>query len=102
MNKSLLLKFGNLIFGITFSFIGFVNIFWGNDPYYGLIILILSLMYYLPIIDIMRKLIKTNYLTTAKFLIGFFILWSSLGVGELFDKIDLMLRNFPYTNITGI
>ncbi len=79
MNKSLLLKFGSLIFGITFSFIGFVNIFWGNDPYYGLIILILSLMYYLPIID-----------------------WSSSGVGELFDKIDSMLRNFPYTNITGI
>ena len=30
MNKSLLLKFGSLIFGITFSFIGFVNIFWGE------------------------------------------------------------------------
>jgi|LULX01.1.fsa_nt_gb uncharacterized membrane protein YagU involved in acid resistance len=102
MNKSLLLKFGSLIFGITFSFIGFVNIFWGNDPYYGLIILILSLMYYLPIIDLVKNLIKTNYLATAKFLIGFFILWSSSGVGELFDKIDSMLRNFPYTNITGI
>jgi hypothetical protein len=33
---------------------------------------------------------------------GFFVLWSSLGVGELFDEIGLMLRNFPYTNITGV
>jgi hypothetical protein len=30
----------------------------------------------------------------AKWLLGFFILWASLGVGELFDKIELMMASF--------
>ncbi|MDX9848681.1 MAG: hypothetical protein RBT74_17000 [Tenuifilaceae bacterium] len=30
----------------------------------------------------------------VKVLTGLFILWAALGVGELFDKIDLMLTDF--------
>jgi hypothetical protein len=29
-----------------------------------------------------------------KILLGPFILWAALGVGELFDKIDLMMMDF--------
>jgi hypothetical protein len=34
--------------------------------------------------------------------VGFLILWTSLGVGELFDKVELMLKSFPYPDITGV
>ena len=34
--------------------------------------------------------------------LGVLILWASLGVGELFDKIELMRQSLPFTNITGI
>jgi hypothetical protein len=30
----------------------------------------------------------------VKFLLGIFILWAALGVGELFGKIDLMMSSF--------
>ena len=95
-------KFVSLIFGVVFSFIGFVNIFWGNDPFFGLIIFALSFIYYLPIIGFLQSKIKPKYFTIATYIIGFLILWTSLGVGELFDKVELMLKSFPYPNITGI
>jgi hypothetical protein len=78
-----------------------VNTFWGNDPYLGVAILILSGIYYLPIIDLIREKIENKYLTITLYVVGFLILWVSLGVGELFDKINLMLESFPVTNITG-
>ena len=30
-----------VVFGVLFSAVGFVNTFWGNDPYYGLAVLML-------------------------------------------------------------
>ena len=37
-----------------------------------------------------------------KILIGFLIVWSSLGVGELFDKIDLMKKSFPLPSYESV
>ena len=91
----------SLFFGLLFSFIGFTNMFWGNDPYLGLFIFLVSFLYYLPVLDFARNKIPPNYLFMFLILMGIFILWSSLGVGELFDKIDLMINNFPNTFITG-
>ena len=96
MKKILLVSFG-----VLFSFIGFANTFWGNDPYFGLAIMALSVFYYIPLIDAIR--VKLNKKTTSIVLvvIGFFILWSSAGVGELNDKLEMMIENFPNTKITG-
>ena len=95
-------KYVSLIFGIIFSFVGFVNIFWGNDPFFGLIIFALSFIYYLPAIDLLQNKIRPKTFTIAKYVVGFLILWTSLGVGELFDKVELMLKSFPYPDITGV
>ena len=102
LNKNLVSKFVSLIFGIVFSFVGFVNIFWGNDPFFGLIIFALSFIYYLPAIDLLQNKIRPKTFTIAKYVVGFLILWTSLGVGELFDKVGLMLKSFPYPDITGV
>ena len=88
--------------GLAFSAIGFINIFWGNDPFFGVLIFAASLIYYLPLINAVQKALGNKVTVTAKYILGFFILWASLGVGELFDKVELMLSNFPYPNITGI
>tara|TARA_B100000029_G_scaffold501786_2_gene575917 strand:+ start:215 stop:556 length:342 start_codon:yes stop_codon:yes gene_type:complete len=101
-NKDFIYQCFSILFGVLVSFIGFVNTFWGNDPYYGLIILLLSLLFYLPLVDLIRTTMQKKYSFPLKFLIGFLILWTSLGVGELFDKVKLMIETFPYTNITGI
>lgn len=83
------------LFGILAFAIGVVNTFWGNDPGYGVFILLLSFVYFLPLNSILRKTAGFSIpkIGILKILLGLFILWTALGVGELFDKIDLMLMD---------
>jgi hypothetical protein len=83
------------IFVLAFFAIGFVNTFWGNDPGFGIFILLLSLVYFLPVNDILRKIAGFTIpkLYILKILLGLFIIWAALGVGELFDKIELMMND---------
>jgi hypothetical protein len=69
-----------------------VNTFWGNDPGFGVFILLLSFVYFLPVNAILKKMsgFSIPRMGIVKILLGIFILWASLGVGELFDKIELM------------
>lgn len=83
------------IFGVLVLAIGLVNIFWGNDSGFGIFIMLLSLVYFLPVNDLMKKF--TGYTIPAfgwiKTGLGLFIFWASVGVGELFDKIELMMQS---------
>ncbi len=94
-NKS---NVGNIIswlFGIVFFAIGVVNTFWEDDPGFGVFILLLSFVYFLPVNAILKKMTGFSIprMGIVKILLGIFILWASLGVGELFDKIDLMMMD---------
>lgn len=95
-NNSIVLKIISWIFGIVFFAIGVVNMFWGNDPEFGVFILLLSLVYFLPVNDILKNMTGFSIpkIGMVKILLGVFILWAALGVGELFDKIDLMMTDF--------
>jgi hypothetical protein len=92
----------SFLFALLFSWIGFVNTFWGNDPYFGLIIFALSFIYYLPLIKMIERNLDIVLIRWMMIVLGVLILWASLGVGELFDKIELMRQSLPFTNITGI
>jgi hypothetical protein len=92
----------SFLFALLFSCIGFVNTFWGNDPYFGLIIFALSFIYYLPLIKMIERNLNFVLISRIMIVLGVLILWASLGVGELFDKIELMRQSLPFTNITGI
>ena len=86
------------LFGIMAFAIGVVNTFWGNDPGFGVFIVLLSLVYFLPVDAILQKMtdltVPAPVIRTVKIFLGFFILWASLGVGELSDKVELMLNSF--------
>ncbi len=84
------------LFGIVVVAIGLVNLFWGNDTGFGVFLLLLSLVYFLPVNAILRKLtgLSIPKLGIVKIVLGIFILWVSLGVGELFTKIELMMNSF--------
>lgn len=92
-NNSIVLNIISWIFGVVFFAIGVVNTFWGNDPGFGVFIILLSFVYFLPVNDILKKM--TNFsipgMGIVKIVLGIFILWAALGVGELFGKIDLMM-----------
>ncbi len=92
--QSIFLNTISVLFGILFSIIGLINTFWGNDFFYGLFILGLSLFFFPPLGERFTKLTGMKITSWMKILIGFFIIWSAVGVGELFDKVDLMLASF--------
>ena len=83
------------IFGMLFFAIGEVNAFWGNDPGFGVFIILLSFVYFLPVDNILKKMtiFSMPRITLVKILLGIFIIWAAMGVGELFDKIELMMSD---------
>ncbi len=82
------------LFGAIVMAIGIINMFWGNDPGYGIFIFLLSFVYFPPATAFFRKISGISIPLIAKIILGVFILWSALGVAELFDKIDLMRKDF--------
>src|SRR5688572_1069162 len=87
---------GNIVgwfFGIVVLAIGVVNLFWGNDPEFGVFLLLLSFVFFPPVNDIVRKRFGFTIPLVIKIILAAFIIWAALGVGELFDKIDLMTKD---------
>ena len=82
------------LFGIVVVAIGTINLFWGNDPGFGLFLLLLAAVFAPPFSVFFKE--KTGFAIPGyvKILLGLFILWAALGVGELFAKIDLMRAAF--------
>lgn len=83
------------LFGTIAFAIGVVNTFWGNDRGFGVFIILLSFAYFLPVNTILQKMVgfSTPWMRILKVLLGIFIIWAALGVGELFDKIELMMND---------
>jgi hypothetical protein len=77
-------------FGIMFQSIGLINTFWGNDTFFGLLIVLVSFIYYPPVFAVVSRKLGFPIPVIARMVIGVLILWAALGVGELFDKIELM------------
>ncbi|KKQ61155.1 MAG: hypothetical protein US81_C0009G0019 [Parcubacteria group bacterium GW2011_GWE2_38_18] len=76
--KIMTTKIISWLFGIVFFAIGLVNLFWGDDSLFGAF----------------KEKTGFTITNTVKIVLAIFILWATLGVGELFDKTDLMLNDF--------
>lgn len=81
----------NWAFALMVVGIGLINTFWGNDPGFGIFLLVLSFIYMPPVAAMLSKRTGFTIPQLVKILLVLCILWAALGVGELFDKIDLML-----------
>ena len=81
--------FGALVFAA-----GLVNVFWGNDPEFGVFILLLSFVFFPVTNVVLRDFTGFSIPGIAKVALAILIIWMTLGVGELPDKIDLMLEDF--------
>jgi len=100
----MLMRLLQLTAGAILLFVGFVQSFWGNDPYLGWgISLVASAYLTLAGHNLLRALaISDRTQRVAGFAVFLLIMWIALGVGELPEKTTLMLEAFPYTKITGI
>ena len=92
-NKSALGNIVGWLFGIVVLAIGIVNMFWGNDPYFGIFLFLLGLVFFPPVNALIRKLLGFSVPLVVKIVLGVFIVWAALGVGELFNKIELMVNS---------
>ena len=84
----------SILIGILFILIGIINTFWGNDPFFGIFILVAATIFFPYTTTQLSKKFNFNIAGWLKLLLALFIIWSSIGVGELFDKIDLMRKFF--------
>ena len=91
--NSPIFNFIRWLFGLTAFAIGVINTFWGNDPDFGVFIILLSFIYVPPLDEILKKRTGRAIPGILKILVGIFIIWSALGVGELFEKIDMMMTD---------
>lgn len=81
------------LFGFVTIAIGTVNLFWGNDPGFGAFLLLLSLVFFPPFNLVFKRLTGYTIPWFAKILLAAFILWAALGVGELPEKIAMMVND---------
>ena len=82
------------IIGVLFTGIAIVNIFWGNDPEFGVFIFMLSLIFYPPVNVLFKRITGYTIPVAVKIILFLLIIWASLGVGELLNKIELMIQSF--------
>lgn len=83
-------------FGLLAFAIGVVNTFWGKPAGFGIFVMLISLIYFLPINRILKRILgfQIPVLGIIKVFLALIILWAALGVGELFNKIETMLNYF--------
>jgi len=91
--KAIILDTFSWIFGILVFAIGVLNVFWGNDAGFGVFIVLLSFAFFPLINTLIKERIVFTIPLIVKILMGIFILWAALGVGELFNKIHLMMMD---------
>ncbi|RKS14070.1 hypothetical protein [Flavobacterium sp. 120] len=92
-NKSNVWNIVSWLFGIVVLVIGIINTFWGNDLGFGVFLIVLSVVYFPPTNIIFKKITGFSIPLVIKILLGLFIIWAALGVGELFNKIELMMMD---------
>lgn len=88
---------------VPLLYAGFVQSFWGNDPYLGwAITVIASVIIANPLSsDAQQSRLSTRRYDAVTIFVFVLIMWISLGVGELPDKTEMMLDRFPEPRITG-
>ena len=91
-----------IVAGILF-YAGFVQTFWGNDPYLGWgITVIAALVFAEPAGHVMARLkISERRRKLVHGVTLVVILRISLGVGELWAKTQLLLEHLPMPHIPG-
>lgn len=91
---SVALKVISGLYGLVALSIGLINLFWGNDGGFGIFIILLSFIYFIPVNTLSNKLLDFSIprFGLIKILLALFILWAALGVGDLSNKIGMMLN----------
>lgn len=91
--RSNLLNGISWLFGTAVLAVGLLNTFWGNDLGFGIFLILLSFVYFPPANELINQKIGFSIPLIIKIILGIFIIVASLGVGELFYKLELMMMD---------
>ena len=80
------------LFGLAVLAAGIVNTFWGKPAGFGVFLILLSFVYFLPVNTIFRNMTRYSIpgMRLLRILLGLFIIWAALGVGDILEKIEVM------------
>ena len=92
--EPVLQKIVSIVFGFFIMGIGIINLFWGNDGGLGISVILLSLIYIMPLNRIFYKIFGSFIPISGilKVVLGLIILWLTLEIGDLSNKIGMMLN----------
>ncbi|MCU0420011.1 MAG: hypothetical protein MUC38_10190 [Cyclobacteriaceae bacterium] len=84
----------SVLVGLGIALMGAVNVGWGNDPFFGVFLIGLALVFFPPVTTLIHA--KTGFAVhpIIKVLVALFAVWAAVGVGELGDKVELMMATF--------
>lgn len=92
-NRSIAGNIVSTVFGITVFAVGLLNTFWGNDSMFGVFLIGLSFVYFPFSNALLKKITGITIPLVVKIVLALFIIWVVFGVGELFAKIDIMVKD---------
>lgn len=81
----------NYFFGLIIFSIGILNLIWVH-PVPGIFFLLASLVYFAPLNRVLLKKFNFTFPFLIKILFGLLLIWFTLGVSDLGDRIDDWLR----------
>jgi hypothetical protein len=92
-----------LVLAVPLLYAGFVQSFWGNDPYLGWAITVIASVIIANLLssDAQQSRLSKRRYDAVTIFVFVLIMWISLGVGELPEKTEMMLDRFPEPRITG-
>ena len=90
MDRSMITDGFGYVFGAAVLAAGILNSFWGNDPQFGIFLILLAFVFFPPVTEFFIKISGFKIPVVLKIVLGIFIVWAVLGVGELFAKLELM------------
>jgi hypothetical protein len=92
-NNHIVLNLIGWIFGIAVFAVGVINTFWGNDPGFGVFLILLAFVFFPPVNMLIKEKFGFAIPLIARILLAIFIIWAAFGVGELLHKIELMMQS---------
>ena len=93
-NNSIIGTILTWMFAVLFIAIGVLNMFWGNDSMYGVFIFLLAFAFVPPATNLFKNVTGFSIPLYVKILLAIFIIWTAIGVGELFIKLEMMRQSF--------
>ncbi|MEP1033797.1 hypothetical protein [Ekhidna sp.] len=83
MNQNQLATIISWLFGVLVLSLGIMNILRGNDPFFGVALLLASSVYFPPTYNLLKKLSGLSPHYMLRIILALLIIWVNLAVGAI-------------------